>query len=69
MTMPALLLVYTYYMCRGVHKAVDATSVNSVKSFAVGDVLSMEQVDPVLTAKMHLVNNVCEELAQNPETR
>ena len=35
-------------------------------SLQKGDVLSLEHVDPVLNAKMHLVNNVCHSPRSNP---
>jgi hypothetical protein len=41
------------------HVSVRGSIASDQKPFAVGDVLSLENVDPVLTTKIHLINNVC----------
>jgi hypothetical protein len=37
---------------------VEAASEEDAHSFGKGDILQLEHVNPVLNAKMHLVNNV-----------
>jgi len=37
---------------------IEAASNNDATSFGKGDILQLEHVNPVLNAKMHLVNNV-----------
>ncbi len=37
---------------------VEQVSLSSGPSFGKGDLLSLEHTDPVLNAKMHLINNV-----------
>ena len=42
------------------HGDVERHSLNGyATSFGKGDILQLEHTDPVLNAKMHLVNNVC----------
>ncbi|KAH8807706.1 major facilitator superfamily domain-containing protein [Xylogone sp. PMI_703] len=43
-----------------------ASIVSDQKSFAVGDILSLELVDPVLTSKIHLINNAIDEIGWTP---
>lgn len=39
-----------------------ATSDDDVSSLGKGDILQLEHTDPVLNAKMHLVNNAIDEI-------
>lgn len=39
---------------------------DDVSSLQKGDILSQEHVDPVLNAKMHLVNNAIDEIGFTP---
>lgn len=45
---------------------VDAENVSETASIGKGDLLSHEHVDPVLNAKMHLVNNAIDEIGFTP---
>lgn len=42
--------------------ADDVEALDETRSFGKGDVLGLEHVDPVLNAKMHLVNNAIDEI-------
>jgi len=39
---------------------------DDVSSLQKGDILSLEHVDPVLNAKMHLVNNAIDQIGFTP---